>query len=67
MKYHTLFFRKLEKMSQNLSSAAVVIGAYRVNRFIVLRNYHVSKGLGILMAYLPSNVQSESLTGSIIV
>ena len=25
MKYHTLFFRKLEKMSQNLSSTAVVI------------------------------------------
>ena len=29
MKYHTLFFRKLGKMSQNLSSAAVVIGALR--------------------------------------
>ena len=26
-----IFFRKLEKMSQNLSSAAVVIGALRVN------------------------------------
>ena len=32
MKYHTLFFfQKLEKMSQKLSSAAVVIGALRVN------------------------------------
>ena len=32
MKYHTLFFLKLEKikMSQNLSSVAVVIGALRV-------------------------------------
>ena len=30
MKYHTLSFRKLGKMSQNLSSAAVVIGALRV-------------------------------------
>ena len=30
MKYHTLLFRKLGKMSQNLSSAAVVIGALRV-------------------------------------
>ena len=30
MKYHTLFFRKLGKISQNLSSAAVVIGALRV-------------------------------------
>ena len=29
-KYHTLFFQKLGKMSQNLSSAAVVIGALRV-------------------------------------
>ena len=34
MKYHTLFFRKLEKMSQNLSSTAVVIGALRVNIII---------------------------------
>ena len=31
MEYHTLFFRKLRKMLQNLSSAAVVIGALRVN------------------------------------
>ena len=31
MKYHTLFFHKLGKISQNLSSAAVVIGALRVN------------------------------------
>ena len=31
MKHHTLFFRKLGKMSQNLSSAAVVIVALRVN------------------------------------
>ena len=30
MKYHTLFFRKLGKMSQKLSSSAVVIGALRV-------------------------------------
>ena len=30
MKYHTLFFRKLGKMSQNVPSAAVVIGVIRV-------------------------------------
>ena len=30
MKYHTLFFSKLGKMLQNLSSAAVVTGALRV-------------------------------------
>ena len=34
MKYHT-FFRKLGKMSQNLSSAAFVIGALRVKCFTV--------------------------------
>ena len=34
MRCHTLFFfRKLGKMSQNLSSAAVVIDALRVNSF----------------------------------
>ena len=32
MKYHTLFFGKLEKMPQNLLSAAVVIGALRVKK-----------------------------------
>ena len=34
MKYHTLFFSKIRKMSGNLSSAAVVIGTLRVNTFI---------------------------------
>ena len=31
MKIHTLFFRKLGKIAQNLLSAAVVIGALMVN------------------------------------
>ena len=31
MKHHTLFFSKIGKMSVNLSSAAVVIGALRVD------------------------------------
>ena len=31
MKYHTLFFPKIGKDFPNLSSAAVVIGALRVN------------------------------------
>ena len=31
MKYHTLFFRKLRKMYQNVSSVAEVIGALSVN------------------------------------
>ena len=30
MKYHTLFYWKFGKMSQHLSSAAVVIGAFNV-------------------------------------
>ena len=30
MKYHTLFCRELGKMSQNMSSVAVVIGAFRI-------------------------------------
>ena len=33
-----LKFRELDKMSQNLSSTAVVIGALRVNALIVLLN-----------------------------
>ena len=36
MKYYTFFFHKLRKMSQNLSSAAIVIGALRVKRFFIL-------------------------------
>ena len=36
MKYHTLFFRKLRKLSQNLPSAAVVIGALRANNGTVI-------------------------------
>ena len=35
MKYHTLFFfQKFGKMLKNLSSAAVVIGALRVNEYL---------------------------------
>ena len=35
MKYHTLFCQKLGNMLQNLSSAAVVIGALSVKRYVV--------------------------------
>ena len=34
MKYHTLFFPKLVKISQNLTSAAVMIGALRVKKIL---------------------------------
>ena len=40
MKHHALFFRKSGKISQNLSSAAVVIGALRVKS-------DVQAGLGL--------------------
>ena len=35
----TLFFRKLGKMSKNLSSAAVVIGALRVNKILIFLSH----------------------------
>ena len=35
MKYHTLIFRKFEKMLKKLSSAAVVIGAFMVKHSLV--------------------------------
>ena len=41
-KYHTLFFRKLGKMSQNLLSPAVVIGALRVNTKSKFYDFHYS-------------------------
>ena len=37
---YLIFCRKLVKMSQNLSSAAVVIGALRVNETIYLGTHH---------------------------
>ena len=39
MLFHALFFRKLEKMSKNLSAAAVVNGALRVNSFLASGDY----------------------------
>ena len=48
MKYHTLFFGKLGKMSENLSSAAVVIGALRVNT-LVLQSWDRYGDVGLFM------------------
>ena len=41
MKYHTFFFRKLGKMSQDLLSVAVMIGALRVKEieYNLLKQY----------------------------
>ena len=42
MKYHTFFIRKLGKMSQNLLSAAAVIGTLRVNQLLVYCKFEAS-------------------------
>ena len=63
MKYHTLFFQKLRKMSQNLSFSAVVIRALRVklqhicvfsgdNRYYTLNN-------GSSSTFEPEDVDSD--------
>ena len=42
---YLIFFRKLGKISQNLSSAAVVIGALRAKRvmsYLILPNHNLS-------------------------
>ena len=45
MKYHTLFFQKSNKMLRNLSSAAVVIGALKVNKYLIhMRNMILHEG-----------------------
>ena len=44
LKYHTLFFPKLGKMSQNLSSVAVVIGALWVKKRIRFRILFFKRG-----------------------
>ena len=43
MKYHTLYFRKLGKMLQNVSSIAVVIGALNLNKSEKLHSTFGSK------------------------
>ena len=52
MKYYTLFFiRKLGKMSQNVSSAAVVIGSLRDN-IVPAPQLHTSVQKGVLLLQL---------------
>ena len=49
MKYHTLFFfRKLGKISQNLSSAAVVIGALSTKSYWL---YHMLYCVDIVLVF----------------
>ena len=43
MKYHTLFFSKIGKDVANLSSAAVVIGALRVNYSVLFQRMDYSR------------------------
>ena len=64
------FFRKLEKMSQDLSSAAVVIGALRVNSLLAKINKKVLqiifsfKTKQILQKYQPSRKRFGFRSGS---
>ena len=62
MKYHTLFFRKLEKMSQSLSSAAVVIGALWVKATVPyeLRTYQVNSFIHVNIDLSENFVWAES-------
>ena len=54
MKCHTLIFQKLEKMSQNLSPAAVVIGALRANpEKNLFADKNKAKKTPIMYAHLP--------------
>ena len=53
------FFRKLGKMSENLSSAAVVIGALRVNQLI----YVICEGI----TFEPTDTFSRNKTGTIVI
>ena len=43
MKYHTLFFSKIGKISKKLSSATVVIGALRDNTLYSNGLFHTDK------------------------
>ena len=54
----TLFFRKLEKMSQNLLSAVVVIGALRVNSFLAIHN-NCCQLAHTLVAYILNNMHPD--------
>ena len=80
MKYHTFFCQKLGKMSQNLSSAAVVIGALRVrqsnlgksncvpNNGLIKKNYFLDKAKEKMKLFLGNEfVAKVPGQGSIIV
>ena len=58
MKYHSSFFQKLRKMSQNVSSAAVVIGALRVSRYKVNYTNWCEKTLRLQMKHKIKSVNS---------
>ena len=56
MTCHSFFSQKLRKMAQNLSSAAVVIGALRVKKLVYLIDFifsHTRSGFPLLYTYLP--------------
>ena len=58
MRYYTLFMSILEKMRQNLSSAAVVIGALRVNGGLDWQSFN--QGFVSLESHVNSTLRSFS-------
>ena len=54
---YLIFFRKLKKMSQNLLSAAVVIGTLRVNLFPLLY-----ANVSPMLAHIIRNIEENQLT-----
>ena len=60
MIYHTLFFRKLVKMSQK-SSAAVVLGALRVNNGLNTTKVIGLYGIGPRITKLTNTVLAPSI------
>ena len=56
MQYHILFLSKLGKMSQNLLSAAVVIGALRINKHYTIIDFNEVD----MNIYLPENIIFKS-------
>ena len=59
MKYHTFFFRKLGKMSQNLLSAVVVIGALSVDKICLSESMAIML-ITSLIELLPMSIYNFS-------
>ena len=61
---YIIFFQKLGKRSQNLSSAAVVIGALRVKRLTLAYNYYCKSITYFLHLLVPTVTSRKSSSAS---